>query len=344
MLKFAQLSDRKDKLFSQKQKARHMQTHLSIGNKPSWLQLIIFGGLIGIILFLVSGLGISIIARVNHLTVMQIASMKPEDYSRPELAGVVQGMLVLQSFGLFILPSLFFAFLADPHPWAYAGLKAPDKKSFIYLGVVIMIAAFFMVQWLAVINQELVTRFLSKSAREWVEKGETETDNTLRNILAMKNPGDLLKSVLIAGVLAAFGEELFFRGILQRLFIRGFKSAWPGIIFTAALFSAFHGQFMGFIPRMILGIILGALYWYSGSIIPAMIGHFIFNSGQLLLVYFKVTSLDDKSSMDTTGTLVGIISLALVIFLLNYLRRHSQTSYEKVYPVVAETPFDEDSE
>ena len=130
----------------------------------------------------------------------------------------------------------------------------------------------------------------------------------------MKNPGDLLKSVLMAGVLAAFGEELFFRGILQRLFIRVFKGAWPGIIFTAALFSAFHGQFMGFIPRMILGIILGALYWYSGSIIPAMIGHFIFNSGQLLLVYFKVTSLDSKPVPDTTLSWSAWLHWHLVVF------------------------------
>ena len=93
----------------------------------------------------------------------------------------------------------------------------------------------------------------------------------------------------------------------------------------------FHGQFMGFIPRMILGMILGALYWYSGSIIPAMIGHFIFNSGQLLLVYFKVVDLESTSSTDTLITVLGVASLLLVIFLLNYMRKHSQTTYSRMY-------------
>jgi membrane protease YdiL (CAAX protease family) len=99
---------------------------------------------------------------------------------------------------------------------------------------------------------------------------------------------------------------------------------------------------MGFIPRMILGIILGALYWYSGSIIPAMAGHFIFNGSQLLLVYYKVSDMDSKAVPNATITVVGITSLAVVIFLLNYMRKHSVTTYAKVYPPRREeTPFDD---
>lgn len=341
LLNFAQLSESKDNYLSRSRKTLHMHTYLR--NKPAWIQLIIFGGLTGGILFLVMTVGISLVAHANNLTMAQITSMSPEDYSRPELAGVVRGLLVVQFFGIFLLPSLIFAYLADPHPLAFAGLKAPDKKSFIFWGILVIVAAFFMVEWLSVVNQELVSHLLGKSARQWVEKGESDTDNTLRNILNMKDIGDLLESVLLVGILAAIGEELFFRGILQRLFIQIFKSAWPGIIFTAAVFSAFHGQFMGFIPRMILGIILGALYWYSGSIIPAMAGHFIFNSSQLLLVYFKVADMDSKSVPGTLITVVGIASLALVIFLINYLRKHSLTTYAKMYPPPAkQTPFDDE--
>lgn len=316
--------------------------HTYLRNKPAWIQLIIFGGLTGGILFLVMTVGISLVAHSNNLSVMQIASMSPDDYAKPELAGVVRGLLIVQFFGIFLLPSLIFAYLADPHPFDYAGLKSPDKKSFILLGILVIVAAFFTVEWLSLVNQELVSNLLGKSARQWIEKGESDTDNTLRNILTMKSLGDLMESILLVGVLAAVGEELFFRGILQRLFIQIFRSAWPGIIFTAALFSAFHGQFMGFIPRMILGIILGALYWYSGSIIPAMAGHFIFNGSQLLLVYYKVSDMDSKAVPNATITVVGITSLAVVIFLLNYMRKHSVTTYAKVYPPRREeTPFDD---
>ncbi|HEY4154943.1 MAG TPA: type II CAAX endopeptidase family protein [Puia sp.] len=317
-----------------------MNTYLR--NKPAWMQLIIFGGLTGGILFLVMTIGVSLVAHANGMSMMQIASMKPEDYARPELAGVVRGLLIVQFFGIFLLPSLIFAYLADPRPLAFAGLKAPDKKSFILWGILIIVAAFFMVEWLSLINQELVSHLLGKSAKQWVEKGESETDNTLRNILAMKNTRDLLQSVLLVGVMAAVGEELFFRGIMQRLLIQACKSPWAGIILTAAIFSAFHGQFMGFIPRMILGIILGALYWYSGSIIPAMAGHFIYNTGQLLLVYFKLADMDSKSVPDTMTSIVGIASLVLVIFLLNLLRKNSITTYERMYAVKERDMFEDD--
>lgn len=343
LLNFATIPDCKDNLLKQKPEAQYMNSYLR--NRPPWIQLIIFGGLTVGIMLLVVTVGVSLVAHANGLSAIQIASMKPEDYARPELAGVVRGMLIVQFFGIFLLPSLVFAYLADPRPLAFAGLKAPDKKSFILWGILIIIAAFFMVEWLSLVNQDLVTRLLGKTARQWVEKGESETDNTLKNILQMKSVGDLLESILLVGVLAAIGEELFFRGILQKLLIQACKSPWVGIVFTAAIFSAFHGQFMGFIPRMILGIILGALYWYSGSIIPAMAGHFIYNSGQLILVYFKVADMDSKSVPGTMTWVVGIISLIVVIFLLNYLRKNSITTYAKVYPALREeTPFDEEEE
>jgi membrane protease YdiL (CAAX protease family) len=332
LLKFAQLPDGKDKLLKQKPEAQHMNTYLR--NRPAWVQLIIFGGLTGGIILVTSWIGLSLVARFNGFSTLQMAAMTPQDYAKPELAGVVRGLLIVQFFGIFLLPSLVFAYLADPHPLQFAGIKAPDRKSFYLWGILIIVAAFFMVEWLALINQELVSNLLGKSARQWVEKGETETDNMLKNILQMKNPGDLLKALLLVGAMAAIGEELFFRGILQRILIGACKSPWGGIVLTAAIFSAFHGQFMGFVPRMILGIILGALYWYSGSIIPAMAGHFIYNGGQLILVYLKISDTDSKSTPDTMTWVVGLAALTCVIFLLNYLRKKSLTTYESMYPAV----------
>ncbi len=302
-------------------------------NKPAWVQLIIFGGLTAGIFLAVMTVGLGLVARFNHMNTADLAALSPADYSKPEFAGVVEGMLVLQFFGIFLVPSLTFAYLADPKPLAYAGLRLPERKSFILWGILLIVAGFFMVEWLALINQQLVLKVLGKSAQAWIEGKETDIDNTLKNILRMKSPADLLRSVILVGVLAAVGEELFFRGIMQRLFIQIFKSPWPGIIFTAAIFSAFHGQFMGFIPRLILGVILGALYWYSGSLIPAIVGHFVYNSAQLLLLYFHVADLDASGGEDTALTsMVGLASTFVVVILLNFLRKKSATTYDNMYP------------
>lgn len=305
------------------------------------MQLIIFGGLTFGILLLVFTLGMGIVARFNHLSVMQIASMGPADYARPELANVIRGLLVVQFFGIFLIPSLVFAYLADPHPFAFAGIKAPQKKSFMLIAAITMIAAYFTVELLATINEAIV-HLLPKATQKWVESGEADANGTLENILSMKSPSELLMTILLIGALPAIGEEIFFRGILQKIFIQIFKKAWPGIIFTGFLFSAFHMQFMGFLPRMALGIILGALYWYSGSLFASMLGHFIFNTINILLIYFKVSDLDSKSNTNLLFSFIGLVSLAGVVFLLNDLRKKSTSSYAIEFPPNPKNyPFDD---
>jgi membrane protease YdiL (CAAX protease family) len=305
------------------------------------MQLLIFGGLTVGILFLAFTLGISIVARINHMSVMQIASMSPADYARPELAGVIKGLLIVQDIGIFLLPPLVYAYLADPRPLAYMGIKSPQKNSFFLVALIIMIAGYFTVEFLGMVNQSIVT-LLPKTTQKWVESGEENANGMLENILSIKGPASLMMAIFMVGALPAIGEELFFRGILQKLFIQIFKSAWPGIIFTGFLFSAFHMQFLGFLPRMALGIILGALYWYSGSILTSMLGHFIFNTINILLIYLKLADLDSKSGAGMVFSLIGLVCLILVVFLLNYLRKKSTTTYIKEFPPIREnTIFDE---
>jgi membrane protease YdiL (CAAX protease family) len=221
------------------------------------------------------------------------------------------------------------------------GIKSPQKNSFFLVALIIMIAGYFTVEFLGMVNQSIVT-LLPKTTQKWVESGEENANGMLENILSIKGPASLMMAIFMVGALPAIGEELFFRGILQKLFIQIFKSAWPGIIFTGFLFSAFHMQFLGFLPRMALGIILGALYWYSGSILTSMLGHFIFNTINILLIYLKLADLDSKSGAGMVFSLIGLVCLILVVFLLNYLRKKSTTTYIKEFPPIREnTIFDE---
>jgi uncharacterized protein len=315
--------------------------HTYLRNKPAWLQLMIFGGLTFGLLLVASFVGVSIIARINNMSFMQVATMTATDFARPEFAVVVKGLLVVNSLAMFVIPPLVFSYLADPHPLAYIGLKAPQKSSFLLIGLITMVAAYFAVEMLGSLN-EWIVYLLPKSTQQWILRFESDANGQMKNILSMKTPVDLLMTVLLAGALPAIGEELFFRGILQKLFIQIFRSAWPGIIFTAFLFSAFHMQFMGFIPRMALGIILGALYWYSGSIFTSMLGHFIFNSISVFLIYYKVADMDSNTSISMGYVLIGLASLLIIIFLIRYLRKQSVTTYAAEFPPLKEINiFDE---
>ena len=297
------------------------------------MQLVIFGGLTFGIAFIATVAGLAIVASLNHLSLMDLTSLKSEDFAKPEFTGIVRGFLIVQFLGFFLLPSLIFAYLADPRPLHFCGLKKPDRSGFIFLGILIMLCSYMMVEWLGIVNQQLVQNLLGKNARQWIEKGESDVNGTLQNILNMKNVKDLLVSIFFVGILAAIGEEIFFRGILQRIFIQVFRNPWWGIIVTAAIFSAIHGQFLGFIPRMVLGIILGALYWYSGSLWTSIAGHLTFNGLQILLVYYNIID----TSQQTAGinnkylSIIGIFFTIIVVLLLTYLRKRSVTSYPVVY-------------
>jgi membrane protease YdiL (CAAX protease family) len=310
-----------------------MRTYLK--DKP-WLQLVAFGMLTVLIAFVVSLFGLFVVSLANHISPMQMSRLSTEDFSKPENASIAKGLLIVQFFGIFFLPSLAFAIIADPRPLAFAGLKKPDRYSYLFIAILIIFCSYFMVEWLGALNEQIVQSFLGKKAQDWIEKGENDVGGTLQNILIMKNTGDLLKSILLVGGLAAIGEELFFRGVLQRIFIQIFKKPWVGILVTAALFSAIHGQFLGFIPRMVLGIVLGYLYWYSGSLFTAMLGHFVFNSFQIVLLYLNVLNSNKQNSVsDKFLPLVGLVAMVIVIGLLFYMRKHSRTNYTQVY----DTPY-----
>jgi membrane protease YdiL (CAAX protease family) len=305
--------------------------NLNLKKQSPWIQLVVFGIITMVLAFICTIVGGLVLASYNHMSVADLSALKPEDFARPEYASLAKGFLIVQFFGIFLFPSLLFAWLADSRPLAFCGIRKPQIPNAIWMAAIIMICAYFMVEWLAVINQQIVQHLFGKTAQKWIQDAESERNNTLQNILNMKNLRDLLVSIILVGLLAAIGEEIFFRGILQRIFIQTFKSPWIGILITAAIFSAVHGQFLGFLPRMILGAVLGALYWYSGSLITAMVGHFVFNVVQVFLVYFKLVDTSQSNQGGAFLFLVGIPSLIIVIFLLNYMRKRSGTTYEEIY-------------
>ncbi len=124
---------------------------------------------------------------------------------------------------------------------------------------------------------------------------EKDTTKQVQAFLKADNIFDIIINVFVIAFLPAVCEEICFRGALQRIIINLSKNAWLGIIITAILFSALHMQFLGFLPRMFLGIVLGALYWYSGSIWPSVLAHFVNNAVQVVGVSYAPEYVEKES-------------------------------------------------
>lgn len=255
----------------------------------TFILLLIFGLLFSSILsafFLLSGDG------MNNITNLQI------------------GQVISQVFG-FMLPPILYVMFVKEKPFNYLGFK--NLQPWSLLGIV---AIFTVIPFLAIVTEwndnvslpesmatlEQMLRNIQKLANDTTEKFMTE--------------GSLFSGLLIVAALAAISEELLFRSVIQKAFVKICKNAHIGIILTAIVFSAFHGDFFGFVPRFILGLMLGYMFYLSGSIFPSMLMHFV-NNGTIVMLYYlnkkEVINVDIETFGLTDNVLVIALSLILTV-------------------------------
>ena len=111
-------------------------------------------------------------------------------------------------------------------------------------------------------------------------------------VLLLKNgPAETLRILLPAALLAApIGEELAFRHIIYKKFASLFPQKTAAIL-SALFFSAAHLNIQSFPALFFLGLYLSYLYKKSGSLLPCILTHALFNAitvGILLLMRFHL--------------------------------------------------------
>lgn len=107
-------------------------------------------------------------------------------------------------------------------------------------------------------------------------------------------------------------EELFFRGLVLKSFLKMYSPA-IAILLSSLLFSVHHFNIDTLIYEIILGILLGVLYYKTNSLIIIILAHVIWNA--LCLFQFQKVELDMIGII--IHLLIYISASTLVIFLLN---------------------------
>jgi membrane protease YdiL (CAAX protease family) len=95
--------------------------------------------------------------------------------------------------------------------------------------------------------------------------------------------------ILSAVVIAPLAEEFFFRRVLQG-WLEKRCAAQPGVavLLASALFAAAHrGQGLAFLPLFPLAIVLGVITERTGSILPAVLLHALFNAVSVFLMLVR---------------------------------------------------------
>lgn len=139
----------------------------------------------------------------------------------------------------------------------------------------------------------------------------------------------LAANILVMAMIPAVCEELMFRGWLLRRLAKC-TSRHAAVLISAAVFSFIHFQFFGFVPRMLMGMALGYIYLYTGSLFAPILVHFMNNAVVVILSYVEHNYCAGTpfSLLGFGDTLyVGMASLAVSVALLWLLS--SSTSKKK---------------
>jgi len=188
------------------------------------------------------------------------------------------------------------------------------------IGISFMVAISPIVEW----NQQIVLPDFLSSLEEWARSKEDMFAELTIYFTSFENPGIFLLSFLVIAIVPAIGEELLFRGLIQNQTHYFFKNIHLSIWLTALLFSLFHLQFYGLIPRLLLGVLFGYLYYWSGTLWIPILAHFVNNGVALIMAYLfqlNIVAYDIQSDQEISLLPVLIFSI-ITFFLVYYFKKY----------------------
>ena len=243
----------------------------------------------------------------------------PNAFSNPEVIQVLKFLQIISSVIIFILPVAVLAFLVSRRRMEYLQINRIGKISILLLGGIVMFVAAPLINYLQEINSYLQLPQWMHGIEEWMKASEAQDDALTAAFLNHQTFYDLILNLIMIALVAAVAEELFFRGVLQKILIKMTKNVHVGIWLTGAIFSAIHLQFYGFLPRMLMGVYLGYLLVWSGSLWVTIFAHFI-NNGTAVIFSYLEERKTITDSVEKVGTQAGdywyIITSTLLVTLL----------------------------
>lgn len=209
------------------------------------------------------------------------------DLSNPDVIKTLQLSQTLSSLGAFMIPALYFPKSIGLQPMTFLRAEGNIKPKYILAGLLLLVLSSPFISWLVYANQQ-VTLPSSFSAWEAKLKAAEETAARLTKAFTTADSfGGLWLNLVVVALVPAVCEEFLFRGALMRFIMLCFRNRHFAVILSAVLFSAVHGQFYGFIPRMVLGILLGYIALGSSSLWPSVIVHFVNNAIATIGMYYQ---------------------------------------------------------
>ncbi len=236
----------------------------------------------------------------------------------------------LSALCMFVMPPICHFLLTRSKPLSELGLR--HTKPFIYLTAAILIAVSIpfvskLTEWNEAMRLPESLKDLEAIIRQMEDIAKEETEKMLNT----DTIGGLFANIIVIALIAALGEEMTFRGVLQPWLVKVCRNSHVGIVIGALVFSAIHFQFYGLVPRFVLGLLLGYMAYMSKSLWPSILMHFINNATTVVIMFLAHKGHIDieVEEIGTTGTALTMVSAAATIALLIFSWRKLMTGKKK---------------
>ncbi len=288
------------------------------GMKPfSELMFALFVMVASVLLFMVAGLIVAIpFFGLENL----MGFLTPEGLNSPDSINFLKYFQVIQSIGLFIVPPFILGWLYHGDIGEYLQINRSTRWHTYLLAALTILAVIPLINYLGAFNSQMKFPESLAGLENWMRTMEDAAEQMVEKFMKVESIPGLSVNIFMIAILPALGEELMFRGVIQRIMTNWTKNPHWGIWITAFLFSTMHMQFYGFLPRMALGAMFGYMLVWSGTMWVPILAHFVNNTMGVLGYYLINKGVLTKDVEDWgTGTAqipLVILSLAMVGFLL----------------------------
>ncbi len=249
----------------------------------------------------------------------------------PENIGLARIQQVLGTLLLLFLPAYLWSFVSNGRKMFWLGFSKYFTVKQVFIGILLIFAASLAAGPLADLSKSIVSHFPSLNA-----KAKILEDTYNAQVIALsnlKNWPEYLTALVIMAFFPAMFEEVFFRGAMQNLLVKWWRSPMAAIFVTSFLFSLIHMSIYLFLSRLLLGFVLGLMYHKTKNIWVNILAHFINNAIAVTQMFYlsrQPTKIDINSIDPHIHWSVGVLGIITLAALFYFLDKASQKKVAQI--------------
>jgi len=307
--------------------------HIQI--QSPWHRLLLFIGLVLLFSILSAFSGLLVGVVWLNLSLPELAQMVANPVSDQEIA-FLRFYQFINQIGIFILPVLVLMYFTKGRLSVNLSLNTIPSGVAVVITILLVYVSLPFNGFLTELNENVTFSPSLAGVGEWMHEKEEQARVLIEAILASDSIGVLAVNMVVVALMPALGEELFFRGVLQKLFFQITNNVHWAVIISAFLFSFFHLQFFGFLPRFYMGLVLGYLFVFTQNLWIPILMHFINNGSSVLLYYLHNTGYirtpaEDFGTTQNTVYIIGSGLMTLWLMVMLYQRLGTDRFFKKHY-------------